>query len=220
LRHAILITVALTLISATASAGPTHTSDVTNYNYLAARDGERARLDGTRNIEVFSVDFAKNDYTANRTYLADFTRPAIGRDLRHARLGRLTHWTPAFRRGDAADDKTINGGNAMARYQMAAYLVSTYDGQGGSSRNSHVQDAIWHVLDPGSGTPDSFLSNYHVVSDAGILTCIQGPAKCGAFVEEFAAVPEPLHPSLVLMGLLLAGATIFRKAQTVHRAAR
>ena len=114
----------------------------------------------SQNIEMFCDDFAHDiwvpygpptypGYTVNVTSLSSGS-------LSLTRFGGVTSWTSVNIAGDAIDSNTINNANALARYQMAAYMVAQYhlsDTPANSPYNDGIQEAVWTLLDPITADP-------------------------------------------------------------------
>jgi len=106
-------------------------------------------------LEGFSDDFANKIGTHN-DYSADVTTLSTVANLDETRFGEVSSWTAISLTGGSKtakqDDKFFNNGEgstALARYEMAAYLVSLYNvKQGTSPSNEGIQEAIWTLMDP------------------------------------------------------------------------
>ena len=150
--------VAALLSCAIASAGPvTHVLDTTSYNFQldGGGGGAKAVLDKTTTIEIFCVDYANDITVPHSNYSADISTIGSGADLSATRFGAVTSWTTLSNQGSFVDASTINAltgaGSALGRYEMAAYLVSTYNLKSNptnSPSNDGIQQAIWDILDP------------------------------------------------------------------------
>ncbi len=140
--------------------------DTLQYNFQLAGGGggSQATLDGV-NVEVFGDDFA-DKISSPSDYSADITGLSATANLDETRFGEVSSWTSISLSGApktlAADKTFLNhgqGSTAMARYEMAAYLVSLYNvGQGNDTANNEIQEAIWTLMDPtadhGAPNPD------------------------------------------------------------------
>ncbi len=230
-------------------AGPVNL-DTNSYNFQLNNGGGgvSATINQTQNIEIFCVDYANDIYVPQQGYSAYLTPITTGSDLSNTRFGGVSssNWTQMNTLFiDPTDAGIINSAGALARYQMAAYLVSQYNLPGGNSAsNNGIQQAIWDILDPKSFSAvyntatdnaivsaaqwyngikgnttalNNFLSNYRIVSDATMYSCGTGLAKCGGFQEQITVVPEPRYVALMLVGLLLAGSVTVRKLQAARR---
>jgi hypothetical protein len=175
-----------------ASAG-TVPLNVISYNFPLAGGGggASATLNGVP-VEIYCDDFA-NGISAPATKLAYVTTLGTSADLSDTRFGGVssTGWTAITLNDgnttlDNLDDSIFNGSGALARYEMAAYLVSLYNqGLGGNTSNNQIQEAIWTILDPKaegpvidpSGlNPDSYLEQaaiwYTSMNTPGNLTAL------------------------------------------------
>jgi hypothetical protein len=178
--------------------------------------------------------------------------------LTETRFGGVlpTDWTTiALSDGNATldntDDKFFNdpngstpeaGSTALARYEMAAYLVSLYNqNQGASTANNQIQEAIWtlmdpaaegKVVDPSGVNPDSYLEQavtwYSSMSGNpaalnGFLSqfeIVSDPNMTfsnglgmGGFQEQIVMTPEPRAGVGILFAFLLAGILAVRRNQ-------
>jgi hypothetical protein len=118
--------------------------------------GASASLNGV-NVEIFCDDFAHQIWIpygppAYTGYTdVNVSSLTTGSDLSLTRFGGVTSWTAVNLAGDATDSNTINNANALARYQMAAYLVMQYhlqDVPTDDPYNDGIQEAIWTLMDP------------------------------------------------------------------------
>lgn len=140
-----------------------------NYNFPlnGGGGGAQATLNGA-NVEILCLDFS-NDISLSTDYTADVTTLSTTASLSDTRFGGVSSsaWTQFTTLG-ASDDTFFNSGagsTALARYAMAAYLVSQYNlGAGGNTANNDIQDAIWSILDPAVYGPVSDAS-YNPTSD-------------------------------------------------------
>jgi hypothetical protein len=139
-----------------ASAGA-NTLDPTNYNFPlgGGGGGAQATLNGV-SVEIFCDNFA-NEISLGDDYSADITSLSTTANLDETRFGGVASnaWTTIVLTSgssQAEDDTFFNSGagsGALARYEMAAYLVSQYDvSQGNTKSNERIQEAIWTLLDP------------------------------------------------------------------------
>jgi hypothetical protein len=167
---------ALLFLSIGASAG-TVPLNTNNYNFALAGGGggSTATLNGL-SVETFCENFADEIYVPG-SYLANVTTLGTSADLSNTRFGGVssTDWTTiSLTSGnstiDTTDDTFFNSGkgsSAMARYDMAAYLVSLYDvSQGNTTANNQIQEAIWTIMDP---TEDGTVINPANVNPSGYL---------------------------------------------------
>jgi hypothetical protein len=188
------------LLTVSASAGSVPLV-VGTYNFQldGGGGGSSATLNGVP-VEIFCDDFANEIYVPSSNS-ADVTQLGSGANLDDTRFGEVTSWANI---GGTTDGSFFNGGagsTATARYDMVAWLVSQYVvGQGNTTANNQIQEAIWTLMDPaayGSSTPlidpsgvgepitdlenaanwyidggatNSFLSQFEVVSDAAMTS--------------------------------------------------
>jgi hypothetical protein len=130
--------------------------DTLNYNFQLAGGGggSQATLNGV-GVEIFGDDFtdkisSPNDYSGNVTDLS------TSANLDETRFGEVSSWSTINLSGRpksvSADKTFLNhgaGSTALARYEMAAYLVSLYSlGQGNDAANNEIQEAVWTLMDP------------------------------------------------------------------------
>lgn len=155
----------ISFLLALSVSGATVPFDTLSYNFQlgAGGGGSQATLDGAT-WEVFSDDFA-NKIAATHNYSADITTLSTDANLDETRFGEVASnaWTSIDLTGTSKtakqtakqDEKFFNSGagtSALARYEMAAYLVSLYNvGLGKNQTNSSIQEAIWTLMDPKGG---------------------------------------------------------------------
>ncbi len=238
-------------LTISASANP-HRLDTISYNFALADGGggSSAILDLSMNIEIFCVDFANTIFVPHSMYSANLSTITSGSNLSLTRFGGNASWKTVTiaddgvdgQSNDAADSAIINAAGALARYQMAAYLVSKYNiGGGNNAFNNGIQTAIWKILNPSSYAlapvtadssealesaaewfnststldRDAYLANYRIVSDSTMTSC-NGPGMplCLGFQEQITVVPEPRNVAWLLMGLLGVCAVAFRRFRT------
>jgi hypothetical protein len=148
----------LLFIALGANAG-TVTVDTDSYNFQldGGGGGASATVNGAP-AEIFCDNF-NNEIWVPWDYSADETTLGTSANLSDTRFGGVssTDWTAITLSDgnttlDNQDDSFFNTGNgsgALARYEMAAYLVSLYNvGQGNNTSNNEIQEAIWTILDP------------------------------------------------------------------------
>jgi hypothetical protein len=158
-----ILTLFVVIHSASAAGVP---FDTLNYNFQLAGSGggTQATLNGVT-VEVFGDDF-DDKISSPSDYSADVTQLSSTANLNETRFGDVSSWSSISLSGRpktmAADRTFLNSGagsTALARYEMAAYLVSLYSvGQGNNASNNEIQEAIWTLLDPsadhGAPNPD------------------------------------------------------------------
>jgi hypothetical protein len=196
----------LLFITLSANAG-TVSVDTNSYNFQldGGGGGASATVNGAP-AEIFCDNFY-NEIWVPWDYSADETTLGTGASLTATRFGGVssTGWTGiALSDGnttlDNQDDSFFNTGNgstALARYEMAAYLVSLYNvGQGNNTSNNQIQEAIWTLLDPTaqgaaidpSGVnPDSYLEN--AVTWYTTMNANQGALN--SFLSQFEILSDP-----------------------------
>jgi hypothetical protein len=236
----------LLVFSASANTMPL---DAISLNFSLAQGGGIQATLGGAPVELFCDDFGNVillpfDYTANVTTLSTTA------SLTDTRFGGVasTDWTPIDLTGNpvtAATDETFfdsgNGSSSLARYAMAAYLVSLYNVPAGNdAANNEIQEALWTLLDPtaegaapAGPDPTSDLeaaANWYMAMDtpaniAG-LNAFLGDFKIvspsdmtftnglgtGGFQELILMTPEPRGVAWLLMGLFgVAGLVLQRR---------
>lgn len=186
--------------------------------------GASATLNGTLNVETFCIDFNNNIYVPYAGYNAYLTPlTSTGFVASQTRFANVTSWQnsaiAAELGSDTTDLNTIENAGALARYQMAAYLVSLYNlaspNQGAVfAYNNGIQEAIWQIMDPASypvtpantGDPTNaletaaqWLSNPSIDHDSFLanyrivsdMSMQPGNPLTGGFQEQITYVPEP-----------------------------
>jgi hypothetical protein len=239
---------ALLFITFGATAG-TVTLDRIYYNFPLAGGGGGAT--GTLNgvpIEMFCDDFS-NDIGAGNSYTADAVQLSTSANLTDTRFGNIssTGWaTMNISDGntslDMLDNAFFNSGpgtSSLARYEMAAYLVSLFNvSLGNNTTNNEIQEAIWTILDPKTIAPynpagvadaayleqaaswyngissnqtalNAFLSQFEIVSPTN-MTFSNG-LGIGGFQEQIVETPEPRGGVWVLLSLLLGSFLVVRR---------
>jgi hypothetical protein len=203
---------ALLFISLGASAD-TLVLTPSSYNFPLAGGGggASATLNGVA-VEIYCDNFADEIYLPSNNS-ADVTKLGTGANLNLTRFGNVAQvgWTTITLNDgnsvlDNADDAFFNdpngstpqaGSTALARYEMAAYLVSLYNVPlGNNTSNNQIQEAIWTLLDPAaegpaidpSGVnPDSYLEQA-----ASWYNGMSGnPGALNSFVSQFEIVSDP-----------------------------
>ena len=197
---------ALLFIALGANAG-TVPFDTTSYNFQldGGGGGAAATLNGLP-VEIFCDNFDDEIWVPG-TYSANVTTLGTSADLSDTRFGGVssTNWTAiALSDGnttlDNQDNSFFNSGNgtsSLARYEMAAYLVSLYNmGQGNNTSNNSIQEAIWTILDPSAegapidpsgANPDSYLEQ--AASWYGSMNTNQ--TALNSFLSQFEIVSDP-----------------------------
>jgi len=228
-------TVAVLCLTAAANANPVQ-FDTHSYNFAltGGGGGEAGVLGSDLSVETFCDNFNNEISVPHGNYTAYLSTPTDGSDLSHTRFATNTSWkTITLSDGnpnDATDAAIINGADALARYQMAAFLVSLYQtSQGSTAYNNGIQGAIWDIFDPSSSptAPDyadasaalelaaqwyanpssdkSFLADFLIVSDFTMTSAGAGQPLAGGFQEQLTMlaepVPEPRSAACLLMGL-------------------
>ncbi|HEY1240836.1 MAG TPA: hypothetical protein VGF16_09780 [Bryobacteraceae bacterium] len=212
--------------------------DTTSYNFQlnGGGGGSAATLNLTTQIEIFCNDFNNDIYVPVSNYSANLTTfTAAGMAAGNTRFGAMdASGFKTISLTDTIAQNTINAANGLARYEMAAYLVSQYDLPGGNdAANNNLQMAIWELLDPISypdplnvnpsaqpaadlalagdwyyGTTEAqreaYLQNYRIVSDA-TMTC--PAAGCGANAPKVGGFQEQITriPEVGSFSLLALG---------------
>ena len=160
-RNLFLGTLFATLLLAGSASAGSVSFDTNSYSFQLAGGGGggMATLDGV-SINIFGDDFA-DKATFPRVYSANVTTLSTDANLDQTRFGqtasngwsavRLTGHSKTLTQEKAFFNRGV-GSSALARYEMAAYLVSLYSvGQGNSVSNNQIQEAIWVLLDPAKG---------------------------------------------------------------------
>jgi hypothetical protein len=239
---------ALLFITFGATAG-TVTLDRISYNFPLAGGGGGAygTLDGSP-IEMFCDDFG-NEISTGNSYTANVTTLGTSADLSLTRFGGISSgaWTTInISDGNTSLDNTDNaffntgdGSTALARYEMAAYMVSLFNQSlGNNTSNNQIQETIWTLMDPagvslynpsGSNTDsyleqaaswytsmnanqttlNAFLSKFEIVSPTNMT--LQNGLKVGGFQEQIVMTPEPRGGVWILLSLLVGGFLVMRR---------
>lgn len=151
-----------------------------------AGGGALASLNNGPSIEIFCDDFAHTIWVPydppTYTGYTDVNESSIttGSDLSLTRFGGVTSWTTVTLAGDTTDSSTINNANALARYQMAAYLVMQYhlgDVPSDNSYNDGIQEAIWTLMDPTGLSADSTASPAALPNIGNATTALEDAAQ-------------------------------------------
>jgi hypothetical protein len=206
-----------TTVGAIAGTVPLDVS--TNYDFQLAGGGGGAvaTLNGTT-VQIYCDNFA-NEITLGDDYTANVTPLSTSANLSETRFGGVTEgasttagtagWEPIILSDgntslDTSDDAFFNTGSglsSLARYEMAAYLVSQYDLANNTTpiqnANNEIQEAIWTLMDPTSDgpvvdpsglNPDSYLEQA-----AGWYVGINTPGNISAlnvFLAHFEVVSD------------------------------
>lgn len=157
-RSLTFITISACLVlarGASASSVPLHTNTA-NFQLTGGGGGEQATLGGAT-VEIFGDDF-ENSIAIHHDYSANVTALSANADLDETRFGGVASnaWTTIGLSGRLKVTTPYRnffnsgaGSAALARYEMAAYLVSQYSlGSGNNTANKQIQEAIWTLLDP------------------------------------------------------------------------
>jgi len=202
----------ISFLLALSASGATVPFDTLSYNFQlgAGGGGSQATLDGAT-WEVFSDDFT-NKIGAQQAYSADITTLSTNANLDETRFGELSSgaWTAINLTGSSKtakqiakqDDKFFNNGAgsaALARYEMAAYLVSLYNvGQGKNQTNKSIQEAIWTLLDPKAQgrapNPNGVDPSVELENAASWYTTMNTTANLGelnTFLSNYEIVSDP-----------------------------
>jgi hypothetical protein len=236
--------VAVLCLTAAAEANPVQ-FDTHTYNFAltGGGGGEAGVLSSDLSVETFCDNFNNEISVPHGDYSAYLSTLTDGSDLSHTRFASNTSWkTITLSDGnpnDATDAAIINGADALARYQMAAFLVSLYQtSQGSTAYNNGIQGAIWDIFDPSSspkpphyadasaalelaaqwyanpGSDKSFLADFLIISDSTMISAGAGGPLGGGFQEQLTLiedpVPEPRAAACLLMGLFSILACIRR----------
>jgi hypothetical protein len=194
-------------------------TDTYNFALTGGGGGVSGVLSGDLSVETFCDNF-DNDIFVGRDYSAYLSTLTTGSNLSHTRFGSNSSWQTISISGDTIDAAIINDADALARYQMAAFLVSQYQiGQGGNALNNGVQAAIWDILDPSSSpeapahsdadaalkeaaewyaNPNSnraFLADFLIISDPSMSWVAGGDPLSGGFQEQLTMLPPTLLQS-------------------------
>ncbi len=194
----------LLAVSARASTVPL---DTTSYNFQlgGGGGGAQATLNGVP-VEIFCDDFA-NQIGIHDDDSADVTTLSTSANLDETRFGGVasTAWTTinlTSGTSEAADDTFFNSGagsTALARYGMAAYLVSQYDvADGNDKSNERIQDAIWTLMDPKAegpaANPNGVNPSIELENAASWYASMNTPgnlAALNAFLTNYEIVSDP-----------------------------
>jgi len=169
-RRLVQTAVILTAFCAVIKAGPVvNTLDTNGYNFQLNNGGggASATLNNNQHIEIFCDDYANYIYVPQQNYQAYVTGiTSTTDDLAVTRFGDVTNFVSLSNQSSMFTlAGVINGASNLARYQMAAYLVSQYNIPGGNNTsNNGIQQAIWDILDPNTGNFNT--GNYGVYNSA------------------------------------------------------
>jgi hypothetical protein len=225
---------ALLFLAAAAKADPVQ-FDTKTYNFAltGGGGGEAGIVDSDLSVETFCDNF-NNEIYIGQDYSAYLSTLTAGSDLSHTRFGSNSSWQTINISGDATDSAIINGADALARYQMAAFLVSQYQTkQGSNAYNNGIQGAIWDIMDPSSSgaaptyadaaealeeaaewyaNPNSnrsFLADFIIVSDSTMNSDGAGQPLSGGFQEQLAMLMTPVPEPRAVLWILVGSFSIF-----------
>jgi hypothetical protein len=227
--------IAFLFLAVAAEANPVQ-FDTHSYNFAltGGGGGESGVLNSDQNVETFCDNFDNEIYVGHSDYSAYLSTLTTGSNLSHTRFGSNSSWrTISMSDGDSndvTDAAIINSADALARYQMAAFLVAQYHtNKGSNAYNNGIQAAIWDIFDPSSSpaapkygvangaleraaqwfvnpkSDKSFLADFLIVSDSTMSWTGAGDPLSGGFQEQLTMVgcpvPEPHGAGWVLIGL-------------------
>jgi len=214
-------TIFVTVLLATSASASSVSLVTGSYNFKLAGGcgGGTATLNGV-NVNIFGDDFA-DKVTFPQNYTANVTTLSADANLDQTRFGETPSngWRAINLPGHSAiatQDKAFfnhgNGSSALARYEMAAYLVSQYNvGQGSSSSNNQIQEAIWVLLDPAKAgaalNPGHVDASSFLEQAASWYSSMNTPStldQLDAFLEGFEIV-SPTNMKFKRNGLLTGG---------------
>jgi hypothetical protein len=163
---------ALLLATVSASAGTVPLDVTNNYDFQLAGGGGSAvaTLNGV-SVQIYCDNFA-NEIYLGEDFTANVTSLSTTANLSETRFGGVTEnvstatgWEPiSLSDGnttlDNSDDAFFNTGAGLAplaRYEMAAYLVSQYNLANNTTTlqndNNEIQEALWTLMDPKADGP-------------------------------------------------------------------
>jgi hypothetical protein len=232
-------TVAVLCLTAAAQANPVQ-FDTHSYNFglTGGGGGEAGVLSSHLSVETFCDNFNNEINVPHGDYSAYLSTLTDGSDLSNTRFGSNTSWkTITLTDGDpndATDAAIINSADALARYQMAAFLVSLYQtSMGSTAYNNGIQGAIWDIFDPASSpaAPDyadasaaleqaaewfanpnsdkSFLADFLIISDSTMTSASAGKPLSGGFQEQLTMIAEPVPEPRKAAWMLLCLFSVF-----------
>src|ERR1700680_70847 len=157
------------------------------------------------NVEIFCDDFAHQIWVPYGPptypgYLGVNVSPLSAGSLGNTRFGGVNNWTSVNIAGDATDSNTINSAtNALARYQMVAYLITQYhtlDNPTNDPYNNGIQEAIWTLMDPTAIDPTSSVVTLPNIGDptTGLQHAAQwyaNPNSDKSFLANFRIISDP-----------------------------
>lgn len=206
LSYATVLTLLALIFPANHLLADTATLKTTSYNFQLDSDGggASALLNGV-SVEVYCDNFG-NLISVPHTYTVDVTDLSTSANLDDTRFGGLSagDWVNINLSGTGStvtqDDTFFNSGagsNALARYEMAAYLTSQYDlSKGANTANSDLQLAIWALMDPKANSMS--ISSNKVTTDlesaANWYTTMNVTGNLGAlntFLNQFEVLSDP-----------------------------
>lgn len=217
LPMSLLILQPLARASSTLITGPDTNS---TYFPVAGAGGLDSTLNG-QSIEIFCVDFA-NGISWSTDYNANVTSLTSG-NLSLTRFGSVTDFTNSY----VSDDGTVSldstdattlantDNSPLARYEMAAYLITTYNqsyvGTGNTppssvtAANDGIQQAIWDLLDP---VGDSYAPPAVGDPTAALESAAQwysNPESNKSFLSSFVIISDPSMTTCSTAGGALCG---------------
>jgi hypothetical protein len=197
---------AMLCISLGASAD-TVSLDVSNndsFPLAGGGGGNSASVDGTT-YQLFGDDFF-NSISLSTDYTSNVTTLGTNANLGQTRFGNVASsgWMNiSLTDGNSNDflyDAFFNSGSgssALARYEMAAYLISQYNlVPGYTVTNNEIQQAIWTLFDPGTS---GGVTNPSGLNPAGYLEQVanwyvimsSNPTALNAFLSNYEVLSDP-----------------------------
>ena len=184
--------IAVLFLAVAAEANPAQ-FDTHSYNF--ALDGGGGGESGVLNF----CDNFNNEINIGQDYSANVSTLTTGSDLGYTRFGSNSSWsTISISDGDpndATDAAILNDAGALARYQMAVFLVSQYQtNQGSNAYNNGIQAAIWDIFDPSS----SPTAANHANADKALEQAAEwysNPSSNKSFLSDF-RISQRLHHEL------------------------
>jgi hypothetical protein len=229
-RLGLITVVAASLGTAVSAAPVTRVLDSIHQDFASAAgsNGARVEFSDSRNIEVFSHDYADNVYVPSSSYSPHLATIISDSGLSRTGLGSFSGGSGGFISSPVSGFGTDKSGLDLGRHEIAAYLVSEYSHSGvftesfrsggDSSSYEGIGESIRDILDPGPSTPSfsfttggssghDFLSSFHPGSGSFGIPSVVGPC----LPDPVTVVPEPRYLALMLMALLLLASGLLRK---------